>query len=148
MDARGETATVGAAEIRYSHVTESVFGANLTSVNVGKSLIYSAPLRGPEDAKQLEGIWWFWDSGTDGFVAVQNASPENVTVTPTLYVQERGYRLEPMQMNPHEMKWEKIGDVIAEEHFESALSRFPAAGALVKIGKPSLPALVIEYTPK
>jgi len=145
LAARGETATVGAAEIRYNHVTEAVFGANLTAVNVNKSLIYSAPLHGQEDVEQLEGIWWFWDSATEGFVAVQNTRAENITVTPTLYAQEHAYPLELLQLNPHEMKLinlrenlRSLGQTATEGGIQLVSS---VAGAVVAAGSLDNPAI-------
>jgi hypothetical protein len=104
LAARGEASTIGAVEIRYRHATEGVFGANLSVVNETQSLIYSFPLRSPQGTKRLEGVWWFWDADTDGFVAVHNTSAIAITVTPTLYVKERPYRLDRLQLQPHEMR--------------------------------------------
>jgi hypothetical protein len=46
----------------------------------------------------------------------------------------------------HSIEPERIGDVIVAEHYVSPFNHYPAAGALVSIGKPSVPALteVIE----
>jgi hypothetical protein len=98
---RGLYARVGAAEIR--HAPEGAFGANLTVLNEARSLIYNFQFRTPEMTTKLEGLWWFYDEHTDGFVAAQNASDDPVTVTPTLYARERPYRLDPVRLRPHEM---------------------------------------------
>ncbi len=97
----GKQFTVGAAEIRYSQLTEGVFGANLTVLNSAKSLIYNFQFRLPEMTSRLEGLWWFYDKQTDGFVAVQNTSEKNVTVVPTLYVHEQPHQLQLIQLAPH-----------------------------------------------
>ena len=96
--------TSGAAEIRYAGVTESVFGANLTVLNTEKSLIYDFQFRMPEMSSRLEGLWWFYDEHTDGFIAVQNTSDDVVTATPTFYAQQRPHQLEPLHLQPHEMR--------------------------------------------
>ena len=100
----GKHATVGAAEIKYNQLTEGVFGANLTVLNTSKSLIYNFQFRLPEMTSRLEGLWWFYDNHTDGFVAVQNTSDKNVTVVPTLYVRECRRQLELLQLSPHQTK--------------------------------------------
>lgn len=97
----GKQFTVGAAEIRYSQLTEGVFGANLTVLNSSKSLIYNFQFRFPEMTARLEGLWWFYDKQTDGFVAVQNTSEKNVTVVPTLYVHEQPHQLQLIELGPH-----------------------------------------------
>ena len=96
--------TVGAVEIKYADVTESVFGANLTVLNKEKSLIYDFQFRIPEMSSRLEGMWWFYDEHTDGFVAVQNTSDDAVTATPTFYAQQHPRQLEPLHLQPHEMR--------------------------------------------
>jgi hypothetical protein len=96
--------TVGAAEIRYNQLTEGVFGANLTVLNAPKSLIYNFQFRLPEMTSRLEGLWWFYDNHTDGFIAVQNTSDKNVTVVPTLYVHEQRHQLELLQLGPHKTR--------------------------------------------
>ena len=52
----------------------------------------------------LEGLWWFYDNNTDGFIAVQNTSDKNVTVVPTVYVRQRPHQLELVQLGPHKTK--------------------------------------------
>jgi hypothetical protein len=98
---RGQRELIGAAEI--SHAPAGAFGANMTVLNDAKSLIYNFQFRTPDVTTRLEGLWWFYDEHTDGFVAAQNASNNEITVTPTLYAQERPYRLEPIKLRPHEM---------------------------------------------
>ena len=100
----GKQFTVGAAVIKYSQLTEGVFGANLTVLNAPKSLIYNFQFRLPEKTPRLEGLWWFYDKQTDGFVAIQNTSDKNVTVVPTLYVHEQRRQLQLVQLQPHQMK--------------------------------------------
>ena len=100
----GKHFTVGAAELRCNQLTEGVFGANLTVLNASRSLIYNFQFRLPEMSSRLEGLWWFYDKNTDGFVAVQNTSDKNVTVVPTLYVRERPYHLDLLQLGPHKTK--------------------------------------------
>lgn len=96
--------TVGAAELRYSQLTEGVFGANLTVLNVTKSLIYNFQFRLPEMSARLEGLFWFYDKHTDGFVAVQNTSDHDVVVTPTLFAREYSYQLTQINLRPHQME--------------------------------------------
>jgi hypothetical protein len=98
---RGLYARVGAAEIR--HAPAGAFGANLTVLNEPKSLIYNFQFRTPDMTTRLEGLWWFYEERTDGFVAAQNAGDDAITVTPTLYARERPYRLDPVKLRPHEM---------------------------------------------
>ena len=146
LAARGETVTIGAAEIRYNHVTEAVFGANLTAVNVDKSLIYSAPLHGPEDTEQLEGIWWFWDSGTDGFVAVQNAGAEKHYRDSHALCSRQPYRLDSLQLNPHEMKLINLRENLRGFGLEAATNGgiqlvSSVAGAVVAAGSLDNPAI-------
>lgn len=100
----GKHFTAGAAEIKYSQLTEGVFGANLTVLNAPKSLIYNFQFRLPEMTSRLEGLWWFYDNRTEGFIAVQNTSDKNVTVIPSFYVRERRHRLELVQLGPHKTK--------------------------------------------
>jgi len=95
--------TVGAAEIRFSQDPEGIFGANLSVLNAARSLIYDFQFRPPEMSSRLEGIFWFLDKGTDGFVAVQNTSDDNVEVVPTLYAREQQHKLQPIALRPHEM---------------------------------------------
>ena len=104
LAALGKQVTVGAAELRCNQLTEGVFGANLTVLNAPRSLIYNFQFRLPEMTSRLEGLWWFYDKNTDGFVAVQNTSDKNVTVVPTLYVRERPYHLDLVQLGPHKTK--------------------------------------------
>ena len=104
LKARREKRTVGAVEISYSHTTEGVFGANLTVLNEAQSLVYNFQLQMPEQTNRLEGLWWFPDQETDGFVAVQNASADPVTATPTLYIDQRPYQLKALRLQPHEMR--------------------------------------------
>jgi hypothetical protein len=104
LASRGKHLTVGAAEIRYHQLTEGVFGANLTVLNAPKSLIYNFQFRLPEMTSTLEGLWWFYDNNTDGFIAVQNTSDKNVTVNPTLYVRQQRYQLELVQLGLHKTK--------------------------------------------
>jgi hypothetical protein len=100
----GKQFTVGAAVIKYGQLTEGVFGANLTVLNAPKSLIYNFQFRLPEETPKLEGLWWFYDKQTDGFIAVQNTSDKNVTVVPSLYVHEQRRQLQLIQLQPHQMK--------------------------------------------
>jgi len=104
LAAYGKQPSVGAAEIKYNQLTEGVFGANLTVLNSSKSVIYNFQFRLPESTPRLEGLWWFYDAGTEGFVAVQNTSDRNVTVIPALYVRERKRPLELLQLKPHQTK--------------------------------------------
>ncbi len=104
LAAQHKNFTIGSAEIRYSHTTESVFGANLTVLNVSKSLIYNFQFRMPDESTRLEGLWWFYDQNTDGFVAVQNTSDAPIIATPILYAQERPYQLGQFHLQPHEMR--------------------------------------------
>jgi hypothetical protein len=46
----------------------------------------------------------FYDNNTDGFIAVQNTSDKNVTVVPTVYVRQRPYQLDLVQLGPHKTK--------------------------------------------
>jgi hypothetical protein len=96
--------TVGSVEIRYADVTESVLGANLTVLNKEKSLIFDFQFRMPEMSPRLEGLWWFYDEHTDGFIAVHNTSDDAVTATPTFYAQQHPHQLEPLHLQPHEMR--------------------------------------------
>jgi hypothetical protein len=80
--------TVGAAEIRTSQDPEGIFGANLSVLDASRSLIYHFQFRQPEMSSRLEGLWWFYDEHTDGFVAVQNTTHDNVEVVPTLFARE------------------------------------------------------------
>ncbi len=98
---RGQHEMLGAAEIR--HAPEGAFGANLTVLNEAKSLIYNFQFHAPDMTTRLEGLWWFYDEHTDGFVAAENASAADITVTPTLYARERPYQLDPVRLRPHEM---------------------------------------------
>lgn len=120
LAARGETETIGAAEIRYRHETEGVFGANLTALNVTQSLIANFPLRMPQGTERLEGIWWFLDQDTDGFVAAQNTSAATIEVTPTLYVRGRPHRLAPLELQPHEMKLIRLRQELRSLGLETA----------------------------
>lgn len=100
----GKHFTVGAAELKYNQLTEGVFGANLTVLNAPRSLIYNFQFRLPEMTSKLEGLWWFYDKNTDGFIAVQNTSDKNVSVVPTIYGRQRPYRLDLVQLGPHKTK--------------------------------------------
>ena len=100
----GKHFTVGAAELKYNQLTEGVFGANLTVLNAPRSLIYNFQFQLPEMSSKLEGLWWFYDKNTDGFIAVQNTSDKNVTVVPTFYARQRPYQLQLVQLGPHKTK--------------------------------------------
>jgi hypothetical protein len=100
----GKNFTVGAAELKYNQLTEGVFGANLTVVNAPRSLIYNFQFRLPETTSRLEGLWWFYDKNTDGFIAVQNTGDKNVSVVPTIYIRQRPYHLDLIQLGPHKTK--------------------------------------------
>ena len=95
--------TVGAAEIRTSQDPEGIFGANLSVLDASRSLIYDFQFRQPEMSSRLEGLWWFYDEHTDGFVAVQNTTDHNVEVVPTLYAREHQHKLQTIKLHPHEM---------------------------------------------
>lgn len=117
---RGLYAKVGAAEIR--HAPEGGFGANLTVLNESKSLIYNFQFRTPDMTTRLEGLWWFYDEHTDGFVAAQDASDDPITVTPTLYAGERPYRLPPLKLRPHEMTVLRLRDELRKLGLEKETS--------------------------
>lgn len=104
LAASGDPAREGAVELRYSNENEGILGANMTVLNESKSLIYNFLLREPQTTRQLEGLWWLMDSDTDAFVAVLNTSATATTVTPTLYVKQRPYRLQAIQLASHEVK--------------------------------------------
>jgi hypothetical protein len=75
LAARGETATVGAAELRYRHTTEGVFGAHLTVLNRAQSLISVFSFQAPQPTRKLEGVWWFYDSEADGAWPCRTRAP-------------------------------------------------------------------------
>lgn len=120
LAAVGEPPTVGAVEIRYQHVTEGVFGANLSVINETDSVSSSFPLRAPQPTRRLEGVWWFWDADTDGFVAVHNTSRIGLTVTPTLYVAGSAYPLSPLRLRAQEMRLIRLRSELSQLGLETA----------------------------
>jgi hypothetical protein len=84
-------------------------------LNVAKSLVYTFRFQAAMDSSRLEGVWWFPDSETDGFVAVQNVSSATMTVAPTLFEDKKAHRLDLLTLEPKEMKLIHLRNSLGEE---------------------------------
>ena len=102
-------------------------------LNKEKSLIYDFQFRMPEMSSRLEGLWWFYDEHTDGFIAVENTSDDVVTATPTFYAQQHPRQLEPLHLQPHEMRLIELRKELNELQLEGTTG----GGVTIESSKPN-----------
>lgn len=86
---RARAGNEGTAEVRFAAPNFSALMGSISVSHPERGIAWNFRLypRGPDTpVVPVRGLFWFYDSQTDGFVAIQNASEDYIQVTPRFQV--------------------------------------------------------------
>ena len=98
---RARVGKEGAVEVSFRAPSASSLMGGVSIVNPERGIAWNFRLYGRAAALPLAplvGAFWFYDSQSDGFVAMQNVSEETIHVTPRLYVNGAVHTLAPFRL--------------------------------------------------
>ncbi|MGH9813388.1 MAG: hypothetical protein ACRD4T_09670, partial [Candidatus Acidiferrales bacterium] len=98
---RARVGKEGAVEVSFRAPSASSLMGGVSIVNPERGIAWNFRLYGRAPALPLAplvGAFWFYDSQSDGFVAMQNVSDETVYVTPRFYVNGAVHTLAPIRL--------------------------------------------------
>jgi hypothetical protein len=93
----------GTAEVTFASENESALMGSISVTHPERGIAWNfrlyptVPERG---LAPVRGLFWFYDQHTDGFVAVQNASEQYLSLTPRFYLDSQVYALDPLSLAP------------------------------------------------
>jgi hypothetical protein len=91
----------GTAEVKFGGPNNAALMGSISVTNPEQGIAWNFrlyPVKLTLAVTPLRGLFWFHDEGTDGFVAVQNASEEFITVLPRFQIASAYYSLAPISL--------------------------------------------------
>jgi hypothetical protein len=96
----------GSIEVEYNGPNSASIMGGVSVVNLDQKLAWNFilyPPRPGSDPAPLQGLFWFPDEDTDGFVAVQNVTESSLTLTPALQIAGANYPATPAVLGPGQL---------------------------------------------
>lgn len=92
----------GTAEVKFNGPNLQALMGSISVTNPERGIAWNFRLYPviPLPAAPIRGLFWFHDERTDGFVALQNASEEFISVTPRFDIAGATYPLAPLSLAP------------------------------------------------
>ena len=91
----------GTAEVKFGGPNNAALMGSISVTNPERGIAWNFrlyPVKPTLAVTPVRGLFWFPDEDTDGFVAVQNASEEFITVLPKLQIASAFYSLAPISL--------------------------------------------------
>lgn len=93
----------GTLEVEFVAPTPSALMGSVSVANPERGIAWNFflyPLRSGLPIAPLRGVFWFPNSGADGFVAMQNVSEEFLSMAPRFHIAGQAYPLAPISLAP------------------------------------------------
>jgi hypothetical protein len=105
----------GAAVIDFEAESAGAVNTYAQVLNTPKSLAFTFPFMqdGAPAAGPLDGVAWYYGTGSEAFFALQNTTENETTAIPTVFSSGKETRLDPIRLAPHQAATVKLPPVEA-----------------------------------